>query len=171
MRTLAVFMFLAFVAACCPCRKATTTTDTTERDTAYLSHYDTASIVERDSMLMARLEQSHDKIVTDAQFSELSNAYCTSTAAIDDNGRLHHTLDTNDSATLPMRIIERERLVYDTVYRYRDRERQSNNTLIKEVKKVAWYDKVLRLVSAALFIIVLWQNRKRIIQLINLWRI
>lgn len=163
------------VAACCPCRKAgvTSAVSDTLRDSIYINHYDTLRIVERDTMWLESIEQSHDRVMVKASLSHLENAYCTSDASVDEEGILTHSLDTRDSAMLPSRVVYCDRVVRDTVYRLRDRANvsESNNTIIKEVKKVAWYDKVLRVVSAALFIIVLWLNRKRIIQIISLWRI
>ena len=147
--------------------------DKTERDSVYINHYDTLRIVERDTMWLERIEQSHDRVMVKADTSYLENAYCKSTASVDTLGILTHTLDTRDSAMLPVRVIHRDRVVRDTIFRYRDKANTSvsNNTIVKEVKKVTWYDKCLRIISAALFIIVLWQNRKRIIQIISLWRI
>lgn len=170
-----VALSLVVAVACCPCRKAgaTTIVDKVERDSTYINHYDTLRIVERDTMWMARIEQSHDRVMVKASHSYLENAYCTSSADVSEEGILTHTLDTRDSALLPVRVIHRDRVVRDTIFRYRDKTNvsESNHTIIKEVKKVAWYDKALRIISAALFIIVLWQNRKRIIQIISLWRI
>ena len=170
-----VVLSLVVAVACCPCRKAGTSTivDKTERDSVYINHYDTLRIVERDTMWLERIEQSHDRVMVKADTSYLENAYCKSTASVDTLGILTHTLDTRDSAMLPVRVIHRDRVVRDTIFRYRDKANTSvsNNTIVKEVKKVTWYDKCLRIISAALFIIVLWQNRKRIIQIISLWRI
>ena len=170
-----VVLGLVVAVACCPCRQAgaTTIVDKMERDSVYINHYDTLRIVERDTMWLERIEQSHDKVMVKVDTSHLENAYCESTASVDTLGILTHTLDTKERAMLPVRYVHVERIVRDTVIRYRNKTNTSvsNNTIVKEVKKVAWYDKCLRIISAALFIIVLWQNRKRIIQLISLWRI
>lgn len=159
--------------ACCPCRKAgaTTIVDKMERDSVYINHYDTLRIVERDTMWLERIEQSHDRVMVNASHSYLENAYCTSSADVSEEGTLTHTLDTRDSALMPVRTIYRDRVVRDTVIRLKDRVDVKQEIMIREVRKVTWYDKCLRVISAALFIIVLWQNRKRIIQIISLWRI
>lgn len=174
MRKAFFIVVLSMVAvACCPCRKAGTSTivDKVERDSTYINHYDTLRIVERDTMWMARIEQSHDRVMVKASHSYLENAYCTSSADVSEEGILTHTLDTRDSAMLPVRVIHRDRVVRDTIYRYKDSANtaERNETIIKEVKKVAWYDKALRWVSLGLLCVVLWQNRKLFIKFLKLW--
>lgn len=168
-----VVLSLVGAVACCPCRKAgaTTIVDKELRDSIYINHYDTMRIVERDTMWLERIEQSHDRVMVNASHSYLENAYCTSSADVSEEGILTHTLDTRDSAMLPVRYIERERVVRDTIFRYRNKTNvsESNNTIIKEVKKVAWYDKALRWASLGLLCVVLWQNRKLFIKFLKLW--
>lgn len=172
-KALAVIAILYLTVACCPCRKAgaSTIVDKVERDSVYVAHYDTLRIVERDTMWLERIEQSHDRVMVNASRSYLENAYCYTSADVNEDGVLTHTLDTRDSALLPVRYEYRERVVRDTIYRNGMNVSNSRTTRVKEVRKAAWYDKCLRIVSAALFVIVLWQNKKRIIQLIHLWRI
>lgn len=158
--------------SCCPCRKAGATTIVeVQRDSVYITHYDTLRVVERDTMWMQRIEQSHDRVMTKADTSYLENAYCESTASVDTLGILTHTLDTKEYAMLPVRYIERERVVRDTIYHYKDSTNttERNETIITEVKKVAWYDKALRWVSLGLLCVVLWQNRKLFIKFLKLW--
>lgn len=154
------------VVSCCPSRKAGATT-IVERDSVYINHYDTLRIVERDTMWLERIVQSHDRVMTKADTSYLENAYCESTASVDTLGILTHTLDTKERAMLPVRYVERERIVRDTIMQYRDVVRE--NTIVKEVRKVKWYDKALRWVCLALFVVVLWQNRKLFIKFLKLW--
>ena len=161
-----VVISLVVAVACCPCRKAGATT-IVESDSVYITHYDTLRIVERDTMWLERIDQSHDRVMTKADTSYLENAYCESTASVDTLGILTHTLDTKDRAMLPVRYVERERIVCDTIMQYRDVARE--NTIVKEVRKVKWYDKILRWVCLALFVVVLWQNRKLFIKFLKLW--
>lgn len=161
-----VVLSLVVAVACCPCRKAGATT-IVERDSVYINHYDTLRIVERDTMWLERIEQSHDRVMTKADTSYLENAYCESTASVDTLGILTHTLDTKERAMLPVHYVERERIVRDTIIQYRDVVRE--NTIVKEVRKVKWYDKTLRWVCLALFVVVIWQNRKLFIKFLKLW--
>lgn len=157
------------VVACCPCRKLGESVESIERDSTYAVRHDTVHIVERETIALRPLMPSHDYIITQEQYSQLDNAYCVSTAEIDTEGLLRHTLDTKDSALMPVRVQRVEHIVRDTVVRWRT----NNNTVVKvkEVVRSAWYDKALRWVSLGLFAIVVWQNRKRIGKLIGLWRI
>lgn len=168
-----VVLSLVVAVACCPCRKAgaTTIVDKVARDSIYINHYDILRIVERDTMWLERIEQSHDRVMVKASHSYLENAYCESTASVDSLGILTHTLDTRDSALLPVRTIYRERAVRDSISRHKDSANttERNETIIKEVKKVAWYDKALRWVSLGLLCVVLWQNRKLFIKFLKLW--
>ena len=79
------------------------------RDTVLSTYIDTTRVMERDTIFLQRLEQSHDR-VQGVESSHLENQYCTSSAWIY-NGRLNHTLDTRDSALLPARIIYRDRVL------------------------------------------------------------
>ena len=123
----------------------------------------------QDTIYMRPLPQSHDRVVTEADSSYLSNDYCTSTAKIDALGKLHHTLDTRDSAKLPTRTVYRDSIIIDTVVVFR--RQLQERVVTKEVRKVTWWDRCLRIVSTALLAVVLWQNRKRIMTLLRLWRI
>lgn len=164
-----VVLSLVVAVACCPCRKAgaTTIVDKVERDSIYINHYDTLRIVERDTMWLERIEQSHDRVMVNANTSYLENVYCESMASVDTLGILTHTLDTKERAMLPVRYVERERIVRDTIMQYRDVVRE--NTIVKEVSKVKWYDKTLRWLCLALFVMALWQNRKLFIKFLKLW--
>lgn len=169
MRHSIVVLGFGFVVGCCPCRHIGASVDTQQADTAYVAHHDVVRIIVRDTVRMQPLAPSHDKVVTKALHSELSNAYCVSIADIDGEGYLTHTLDTRDSAMLPVREMTRDSIIRDTLIRYRTRV----ETRVKEVrvKVVPWWVKPLGIIAAALAVIVLWQNRRRIITLIRLWRI
>lgn len=174
-----LFLVLAVgLAACGPCRHTSTSTSTSvsERDTVYVSHYDTVRIVERDSLLLARLEQYHDKVVTYAQHSELSNAYCTSIADIGEDGRLSHTLDTRDSALIPARIVEVERIERDTFYSNTQSSSTSSSTsqsiLTKKVKKpLSWFVRAQIIGFWLLAAGIIIRHRKKIIRVFSGWRI
>lgn len=163
-------MFL-LVAACCPCRKAGVTSAVSDKDSIYTSHYDIVRITMRDTMYLQPLAQYHDRVRVVAQRSYLENPYCTSTASVDEEGVLAHTLDTRDSALLPSRVMYRDRVVRDTVYRLKDRVDTKIETIVKVERKAKWYDKVIRVVCIGLAVVVLWQNRKRIMTIFRLWRI
>lgn len=136
-----VIVFLGAV-ACCPCRKAGTTTIVeVQRDSVYITHYDTLRVVERDTMWMERLEQSHDRVTIKASSSYLDNDYCITTAEVDEEGRLTHTLDTRDSAMLPVRTIYRDRIVRDTVIRLKDRLDTKAEIEVREVRVTTWWQR------------------------------
>lgn len=164
-----VVIYLVVGAGCCPCRQAGTATAVVDNDSVYITHYDTLRIVERDTLALRPLSPSHDAIITETQYSRLENAYAITTAEIDTEGRLHHTLDTRDSALLPVRVERVEHIARDTVVRWHVDTR--NEVRIKEVKTTAWYDRIIRITCVGLLIVVLIQNRKWIGKLIGLWRI
>lgn len=120
-----------------------------------------------DTIYMRPLPQSHDRVVTEQDSSYLSNDYCISTAKIDALGKLHHTLDTRDSAKLPTRTEYRDSLLIDTIIVFR--RQLQERVVTKEVRKATWYDKALRWVSLGLFAIVIWHNRKLFIKFLKLW--
>lgn len=156
--------------SCCPCRHATAKSRAEVRDSIYIVHYDTIRVERSDTLWLERLEQSHDQITTYTQHSELSNAYCISTADITADGALAHTLDTRDSAMLPVRIVDIERIVRDTIFR--DKVEVAERTLVKYVPKpkTLWHHtKDVMLIGLAL--LAAWQNRKTILSIIRLWRI
>lgn len=158
------------LAACCPCRNTSTSAESITRDSVYITHHDTLRIVERDTMRLAQLEQWHERVMARGE-STLENIYCTTTAKVDDDGFLWHTLDTRDSALLPVQVITRDRVMRDTVYRWRDRVTSRTKVVEKRVKTTPWWVKPLCVISAALAAVVIWQNRKRIMTIIRLWRI
>lgn len=164
-------MFLLVVAACCPCRQAGTATAVADKDSTYTAHHDIVRITMRDTMTLQPLAQWHERVKVEAKHSHLENAYCASTASVDEEGMLTHTLDTRDSALLPSRVVYRDRVVRDTIYRFKDRIDTKVETIIKIERKVHWYDKIIRVVCIGLAVVVLWQNRKRIMTIFRLWRI
>lgn len=155
------------VVGCCPCRKLGESVESIERDSVYVVRHDTVHIVERETIALRPLLPSHDYIITREQYSQLDNAYCTSTAEIDTEGLLRHSLDTKDSAMMPVRTVRVEHIVRDTVVRWRTNNR--TEVKVKEVLRSAWYDKALRWASLGLLAIVVWQNRKLFIKFLKLW--
>ena len=154
---------------CCPCRMAGASTSVVDTTNNYATHHDIVRIVIRDTMHLLPLSQSHDQLVTKHTYSELDNEYCISVAEIDAEGLLHHSLDTKDRAMLPVRTIYRDSVVRDTIIRYA--ERVERRTQQVKVKVAPWWVKPLGAITATLAVIVLWQNRKRIMTIIRLWRI
>lgn len=163
-----VLIILGGAVACCPCQKVGTTETVFVRDTVISTYVDTLRVVERDTIYLQRLEQSHDRVQGVAS-SYLENNYCTSSAWMGDDGKLNHTLDTRDSALLPARIIYRDRVLLNE-FTWSSRVNVSR-VKTREVAKSKWYDKVIRRVCIGLAIIVILQNRKRIMRLVKLWRI
>ena len=125
--------YLLGAVACCPCREVGVTDTAFLRDSTIFVRYDTTKVVVRDTIIVQRLEQSNERIETYKQHSTLSNDYCISTADIEADGLLRHNLTTKDSAMLPARVVEVERIVRDTIFR--DRVEYAERETIKEVKK------------------------------------
>lgn len=163
-----VFIVLGGAVACCPCREVGATEAVFVRDTVTSIHIDTMRVVERDTIYLQRLAQSHDR-VQGVTSSHLENDYCTSSAWMGDDGKLNHTLDTRDSALLPARIVYRDRVLLNE-FTWSSRVNASK-VKTREVAKSKWYDKTIRRVCIGLAIIVILQNRKRIMRLVKLWRI
>lgn len=166
-----VVLSLVVAVACCPCRKAGTSTivDKEVRDSIYINHYDTLRIVERDTMWLERIEQSHDRVMVKASRSYLENAYCTSSADVSEEGILTHTLDTRDSALLPVRTIYRERVVRDTVYRNKSNKDTSTSTEVQEhvVREMTWWGKTQIIALWVLLAILAIRYRKEIFALVK----
>lgn len=162
-----VFWLVVVAAGCCPCRVAGTAT--TVNDSLYSARFEKVRIIIRDTMRLQAIAQSHEKNITEEQLSELSNDYCVSIAEVDSRGLLHHTLDTKDSAMLPSRTIIRDSIIRDTVYR--NVKRVEQQVVQRQVKVTPWWVKPLCFITAMLAVIVLWQNRKRILTIVSLWRI
>lgn len=174
MRKVLILLAILLV-ACCPCRNTSSTSVEKEvqRDSIYITRLDTVRIVERDTVYKVRLEQYHERAQVTEQHSYLENPYCTSTADVNEEGALTHSLNTRDSALMKLRTASRLRVVRDTVilYRFKDRAVDNERVVIREVKKAAWYDKIIRIVCLGLLALVIWQNRKKIMSVIRLWRI
>ena len=163
------------VAACCPCRDArmTQTVSVEQHDTSRIVHYDTLRHIVIDTMQVMPLAQHHERVMVRASTSHLSNSYCWSTASVDSAGILTHTLDTRDSALLPMRTIATKRSVRDSVYRLSRSSEAEDIGIIKErkVNHITWWQRTqiiaLWVIVAALVI----KLRKVIIKVISGWRI
>ena len=166
-RVLDIVLVLVFLVAvaCCPCKNAGASAVVNATDSTYVAHHNIVRMLMRDTMLMRPIRQSHDRNVTKEQFSELSNDYCTSTAEVDSDGLLHHTLDTRDSAMLPVRTVTRDSIVRDTVFS--DRDRAETRTGVKEVRKVTWWQRTQSILLWTLLGILAIRYRKEILSLIR----
>ena len=164
----AIMAMLITSIACCPCKNIAASD--IARDSIEHRRREIVRITLRDTLVMRLLPQSHDMVLVEESHSFLENDYCTTSAEVDDRGRLRHTLDTKDSALLPSRVEYRDSVVVDTLMVFRNRVQE--RVVTKEVRKAMWYDKCLRIVCAGLAIVVVWQNRKHILMmLLKLWRI
>ena len=169
---------LAIFACACASTKevvSTTTSADVQRDSIYITHYDTIRIVERDTFRLAQLEQWHDRVMTRG-LSTLQNPYCTTTAEVDSDGYLRHTLDTKSEASFPVRIVEVERIVRDTISINTQSSNTTTNstqsTLIKKVKKpMSWIVKTQIIGFWLLVAGIIIKNRKTIIRVFSGWRI
>lgn len=165
MYIVSILVFVLVATSCCPCKNVGASAVVNATDSTYTSHHGIVRLLIRDTMLMRPIRQSHDRNVTKEQFSELSNDYCTSTAEVDSDGLLHHTLDTRDSAMLPVRTVTRDSIVRDTVFRYRDKiERQ---VVVKEVRKVTWWQRTQSILLWTLLGILAIRYRKEILSLVR----
>lgn len=160
--------FLSAV-ACCPCREVGVTDTAFFADSTKIVHIDTMRVVVRDTIIVQKLEQSSERIETYAQHSTLSNDYCTSTADIEADGLLRHSLRTKDSAMLPARVVEVERIVRDTIYH--NTSESAERVITRQVKKpLSWVIKThiigFWVMAAGIFI----RHRKKIIRVFAGWR-
>lgn len=170
-RALAIVLLVAVV-GCCPCREVGVTTATSMRDSAYTSHHDVLRIIRIDTLRMVRLLQSHDNVETNRRKSYLENDYCTSTAEVDNEGLLTHTLDTKDSAAMPIPKEVDERIIHDTVYVATAQQSTSATTATKRVKKpLGWFAQTQIVGFWLLLTLIIIKNRKTIIRLFTGWRI
>lgn len=171
MRTLAILLLVAVV-GCCPCREVGVTTTTSMRDSAYISHHDMLRVIRVDTLRMVHLSQSHDNVETYRRKSYLENDYCTSTAEVDDEGLLTHTLDTKDSAAMHIPKEEVGRIIHDTVYVATSQQSTSATTAIKRGKKPLGLFAKTQIVGFWLLVTyIIIKNRKTIIRLFTGWRI
>lgn len=164
-----IVLVLGGAVACCPCREVGVTDTAFLRDSAVIVRYDTTMVVVRDTIIVQRLERSNERIETYKQTSTLTNKYCVTTAEIEDDGLLRHSLYTKDSAMLPARVVEIERIVRDTIFR--DRVEYAERVVTKQVKKP-----LSKLVKGhiigfwVLFAITIIRLRKTLIRLFAGWR-
>lgn len=157
--------YLVVCAGCCPCRQAGTASAVVDRDSVYVTRYDTLRIVERDTLVLRPLPPSHDATLTEAQYSRLENAYCTTLAEIDAEGRLRHTLDAKDSALLPVRVERVEHIVRDTVVRWHVDKR--TEVSVKEVRKTTRWQRTQIVALWVLLGILAIAYRKKILSLVK----
>lgn len=162
--------------ACCPCRKigATASVDIEHvRDSVYVHHVDTLRVVERDTLYLAPINQWHNSVTLAASYSFLENEYCTSSASVDSVGVLTHTLDTRDSATLPVRIREVYKFVADSVATSSEATAQSasTTTIERRVKHITWWQRTQIVALWVLVTAIVIKYRKVIIKVILGWRI
>ena len=172
-----VIALAIMVCACVSTREVVSTTTSAEmqRDSIYITHYDTIRIVERDTFRLAQLEQWHERVMARG-LSALQNPYCTTTAEVDSAGYLHHTLDTRSEASFPVRIVEVERIVRDTISINTQSSNATTNsaqsTLTKKVKKpMSWVVKTQIIGFWLLVAGIIIKNRKTIIRVFSGWRI
>ena len=162
--------YLVGAVACCPCREVGVTDTAFLRDSTIFVRYDTTRVTVRDTIIVQRLEQSNERIETYAQHSTLSNDYCISTADIEADGLLHHSLRTKDSATLPARVVEVERIVRDTIYR--GRIENTEHAEVKQTKKsLTKFVKAQIIGFWVLLAVTIIRLRKTLIRLFSGWRI
>lgn len=160
--------FLSAV-ACCPCREVGVTDTAFFADSTKIVHIDTVRVVVRDTIIMQKLEQSSERIETYAQHSTLSNDYCISTAEIEADGLLRHSLRTKDSAMLPARVVEEERIVRDTIYHNTSESAERVNT--RQVKKpLSWVVKTHIIGFWVMAVGIFIRHRKKIIRVFAGWR-
>lgn len=161
--------------ACCPCRKVGATVSVIEsvRDSVYVQRIDTLRVVERDTLYLVPINQWHNSVTHAASYSFLENEYCTSRASIDSMGILTHTLDTRDSATLPVRIREVYRFVADSVATNNEATAQSasTTTIERRVKHITWWQRTQIVGFWLLAAAIVVKYRKVIIKLFTGWRI
>lgn len=173
-----VVLALAIMACACASTRevvSTTTSIEVQRDSVYITHYDTVRIVERDTFRLAQLEQWHERVMTRG-LSTLQNPYCVTTAEVDSDGYLHHTLDTKSEASFPVRLVEAERIVRDTIYADTQNSNTSTSntqtTTTKKVKKsMSWVVKTQIIGFWLLAVGIIIKNRKTIIRVFSGWRI
>ena len=176
MKRLIYIVVCVAAVACCPCRKigATASVDIEHvRDSVYVQHVDTLRVVERDTLYLAPINQWHNSVALASSYSFLENEYCTSRASIDSMGILTHTLDTRDSATLPVRIREVYKLVVDSVATSNEATAQSasTTTIERRVKHITWWQRTQIVGFWLLAAAIVVKYRKVIIKLFTGWRI
>lgn len=176
MKRLIYIVVCVAAVACCPCRKigATASVDIEHvRDSVYVHHVDTLRVVERDTLYLAPINQWHNSVTLASSYSFLENEYCTSSASVDSVGVLTHTLDTRDSATMPVRIREVYKLVVDSVYISKDAEAQSTQvaTIERRVKHITWWQRTQIVGFWLLVAALVVKYRKVILKVITGWRI
>lgn len=176
MKRLIYIVVCVAAVACCPCRKigATASVDIEHvRDSVYVQHVDTLRVVERDTLYLAPINQWHNSVTLASSYSFLENEYCTSRASIDSMGILTHTLDTRDSATMPVRIREVYRFVADSVATSNETTAQSasTTTIERRVKHITWWQRTQIVGFWLLAAAIVVKYRKVIIKLFTGWRI
>lgn len=158
-----------FAVACCPCRKVGVTDTAFLRDSTTIVRYDTTKVVVRDTIFVQRLEQSIERIETYAQHSTLSNDYCISIADVEADGLLRHSLRTKDSAMLPARVVEVERIVRDTIYH--NTSESAERVITRQVKKpLSWVVKTHIIGFWVMAVGIYIRHRKKIIRVFAGWR-
>ena len=161
--------YLLGAAACCPCREVGVTETVFFADSTKIVHIDTMRVEVRDTIIVQKLEQSSERIETYRQSSLLSNKYCITTAVIESDGKLLHHLYTRDSAMLPARVVEIERIERDTIYH--NTSESTERVVIRQVKKP-----LSKLVKGhiigfwVLLAISIIRLRKTLIRLFSGWR-
>lgn len=172
-KMLTALFFIVFVlggaVGCCPCREVGATEAVFFADSAKIVHIDTMRVEVRDTIIVQRLEHSNERIETYRQSSLLSNKYCITTAVIEGDGKLLHHLYTRDSAMLPARVVEVERIVRDTIYH--NTSESAERVITRQVKKpMSWIVKTHIIGFWVMAIGIYIRHRKKIIRVFAGWR-
>lgn len=144
MKHLPVILLTAFLlSACCASRKATSSTETSERgrDSVRIEYRERTVFVP-DTVFVEIPPQIAERTTPDS-LSHLENDYAESTARLNQDGTLYHDLKTKPQ-TKPVptekEIQYRDSIVYRDVYR--DRIVKEKETEVVEVeKKLSWFQK------------------------------
>lgn len=164
-----VLIILGGTVACCPCQKVGTTEAVFFADSTKIVHIDTMRVQVRDTIIVQRLDQSDERIETYRQSSLLSNKYCITTAVIEGDGKLLHHLYTRDSAMLPARVVEVERIVRDTIYH--NTSESAERVVTRQVKKpLSWVVKTHIIGFWVMAVGIYIRHRKKIIRVFAGWR-
>lgn len=163
--------------ACCPCRKAGATA--VVNDSTYISRIERERIniewrleyqplphtKQRDNFYIKPVS-AEDLPKIEPRRSELRNDYSISIVEIDEDGNYTHTLETTDSAMVMTRYITEQRATIDSLL---NRKRESK-TIVKEVRKVTWWEKTQIYTLWLLLAILAIRYRKELIKIfLKIW--
>jgi hypothetical protein len=108
-----------------------------------------------------------------ATSSYLENDYCTSHANVDELGILTHTLDTRDSALLPVRLVEVSSAKSDMLSH--NSEHTDTEALsvveVREISRLTWWQRTQIIGFWVVLGVLAIKYRKVILKVITGWRI